>query len=209
MAAEECSETFRDPRYRTYMSEREFGTFEASLMSATAVVLATHGHNCGHSDCVAEFSRPIHRELSLPDAEFELIKQHPVIGYGILRHVENLSYVLPEIPHHDEAMDGSGYANGFKDEEIPLYSRILAVADPYEAMTGNRPYRRGMPTDKAEAILRGASGNQWDPRCVDAFFRTVSRIRLLASQRSSTCLPTRSKASQTDSLELQKAFVNR
>ena len=71
MAAEECSETFRDPRYRTDMSEREFGTFEASLMSATAVVLAAHGHNCGHSDRMAEFSRPIARELSLPDAKCE------------------------------------------------------------------------------------------------------------------------------------------
>lgn len=67
MAAEECSETFRDPSYRTYMSEREFGTSEARLMNATAVVLAAYGHDCGHSDRMAEFSRPIARELSLPD----------------------------------------------------------------------------------------------------------------------------------------------
>lgn len=270
MAAEGCSRTFGDPSYRTYMSEREFGTFEASLMSATAVVLASHGRNCGlfhekeillrgvirsminaidakdsytcgHSDRVAEFSRLIARELSLPDAkceevymtgllhdvgkigvpdyvlkkpgrltdaEFELIKQHPVIGYEILKHLENLSYVLPGVLHHHEAMDGSGYPNGLKGEEIPLYARILAVADSYDAMTSNRPYRRGMPTDKAEAILRGGSGKQWDPQCVDAFFRAVNGIRLLASQRSSTYLPTRPEVSQTDSLELQQACVN-
>ena len=144
----------------------------------------------------------------LTDAEFELIKQHPVIGYEILKHLENLSYVLPGVLHHHEAMDGSGYPNGLKGEEIPLYARILAVADSYDAMTSNRPYRRGMPTDKAEAILRGGSGKQWDPQCVDAFFLAVNGIRLLASQRSSTYLPTRPEVSQTDSLELQQACVN-
>jgi HD-GYP domain-containing protein (c-di-GMP phosphodiesterase class II) len=64
-----------------------------------------------------------------------------------------------------------------------------------------------MPTDKAEAILRGGSGNQRDPQCVDVFFRTVNGIRLLASQRSSICLPTGSEVSQTDSLKLQQACV--
>jgi HD-GYP domain-containing protein (c-di-GMP phosphodiesterase class II) len=270
MSLDGCSRTFGDPAYRTYMSEREFGTFEASLMSATAVVLAAHGRNCGlfhekeillrgvirsminaidakdsytcgHSDRVAEFSRLIARELSLTDAqceevymsgllhdvgkigvpdyvlkkpgrltdaEFELIKQHPVIGYEILKHLENLSYVLPGVLHHHEAMDGSGYPNGLKGEQIPLYARILAVADSYDAMTSNRPYRRGMPTDKAEAILRGCSGNQWDPQCVDAFFRTVSGIRLIANQRSSPYMPSRPDVSHTESLELQQACVN-
>lgn len=269
-SAEGYSRTFGDPGYRTYMSEREFGTFEASLMSATAVVLAAHGRNCGlfhekeillrgvirsminaidakdsytcgHSDRVAEFSRLIARELSLTDsqceevymtgllhdvgkigvpdyvlkkpgrlidAEFELIKQHPVIGYEILKHLENLSYVLPGVLHHHEAMDGSGYPHGLKGEEIPLYARILAVADSYDAMTSNRPYRRGMPTEKAEAILRGGIGNQWDPQCVDAFFRAVNGIRLIANQRSSPYIPARSESLQTDLLELQKTCVN-
>lgn len=270
VSLEGCSRTFGDPSYRTYMSEREFGTFEASLMSATAVVLAAHGRNCGlfhekemllrgvirsminaidakdsytcgHSDRVAEFSRLIARELSLTDAqceevymsgllhdvgkigvpdyvlkkpgrltdaEFELIKQHPVIGFEILKHLENLSYVLPGVLHHHEAMDGSGYPNGLKGEQIPLYARILAVADSYDAMTSNRPYRRGMPTDKAEAILRGGSGNQWDPQCVDAFFRTVNGIRLIANQRSSPYMPSRPEVSQTESLETQQVCVS-
>ncbi|MFO0999372.1 MAG: HD-GYP domain-containing protein [Planctomycetaceae bacterium] len=270
MSSEGCSRTFGDPSYRTYMSEGEFGTFEASLMSATAVVLAAHGRNCGlfhekemllrgvirsminaidakdsytcgHSDRVAEFSRLIARELSLTDAqceevymsgllhdvgkigvpdyvlkkpgrltdaEFELIKQHPVIGCEILKHLENLSYVLPGVLHHHEAMDGSGYPNGLKGEAIPLYARILAVADSYDAMTSNRPYRRGMPTDKAEAILRGGSGNQWDPQCVDAFFRTVNGIRLVANQRSTPYLPSRSEPVFTESHEITQVCVN-
>ena len=112
---------------------------------------------------------------------------------------------MREVAH--EAMDGSGCPNGLKGEEIPLSARIPAVADSYDVITSNRPYRHGMPTDKAEAILRGGSGNQWDPQFFDAFFRTVNGIYLLASQRSSTCLPTGSEVSQTDSLELHQACV--
>ncbi len=252
IAAPECSRTYGDPTYNTYMREREFGTFEASLMSATALVLAAHGRNCGlfhekelllrgvirsminaidakdsytcgHSDRVAEFSRLIAQQLSLDfnhceqvymtgllhdvgkigvpdhvlkkpsqltDAEFESIKQHPGIGYEILKHLENLSYVLPGVLHHHEAMDGSGYPHGLKGDEIPLNARILAVADSYDAMTSNRPYRRGMPTEKAEAILLEGSGRQWDPVCVDAFFRTVNGVRTIARQRSSPYQPT-------------------
>ncbi len=247
----ECSRIFGDVSYKTYMSEQEFGSFEASLMNATAVVLAAHGRNCGlfhekelllrgvirsminaidakdsytcgHSDRVAEFSRLIAKELSLDfeqceeiymtgllhdvgkigvpdhvlkkpgqltDSEFEQIKQHPVIGYEILKHLQNLSYVLPGVLHHHEAIDGSGYPHGLKGDQIPLYARILAVADSYDAMTSNRPYRCGMPTEKAEAILRAGIGTQWDSICVDAFFRTASDVRQIASQRMSPFSP--------------------
>jgi len=65
-----------------------------------------------------------------------------------------------------------------------------------------------MPTDKAEAILQGGSGNQWDPHCIDAFFRTVSGIRLIANQRSSPYMPSRPEVSHTELLELQQVCVN-
>ncbi|MCA9057949.1 MAG: HD-GYP domain-containing protein, partial [Planctomycetaceae bacterium] len=224
------------------ISEEEFGTFEATLLSATGVVLAAHGRNCaifsekesllrgvirslinaidakdsytcGHSDRVAYFARLIARQLDLPPAEceriymtgllhdvgkigvpdhvlkkpgrltepeFELIKQHPVIGYEILKHLDNLSYVLPGVLHHHEAVDGSGYPHGLKGDAIPLAARILAVADAYDAMTSNRPYRRGMPVEKAEGILREGSGTQWDSECIAAFFRCAEGIRLIA-----------------------------
>jgi HD-GYP domain-containing protein (c-di-GMP phosphodiesterase class II) len=125
----------------------------------------------------------------LTDSEFELIKQHPVIGFEILKHLENLDYVLPGVLHHHEAIDGSGYPHGLQGSEIPLEARILAVADAYDAMTSDRPYRRGMPGEKAEAILRNGAGRQWDPDCVDAFFRTTISVRLIASQRSSPFSP--------------------
>ncbi len=120
----------------------------------------------------------------LTEAEFELIKQHPVVGYEILKHLENLDYVLPGVLHHHEAVDGSGYPHGLTGENIPLEARILAVADAYDAMTSNRPYRRGMPTEKAEQIIRDGAGRQWDAGCVDAFFQTIESIRLVASQKS-------------------------
>ena len=239
------------PEYATYLSETEFGTFEASLMNATAVILAAHGRNCslfrekelllkgvirsminaidakdsytcGHSDRVAEFARMIAKELQLPpeqceqihmtgllhdvgkigvpdsvlkkpgqltDAEFEQIKQHPVIGHEILKHLKNLSYVLPGVLHHHESVDGSGYPHGLKGDDIPLIARILAVADSYDAMTSNRPYRRGMATARAEQIIRDGAGKQWDSECVEAFFRTIESVRNLVNQHAAPLIP--------------------
>lgn len=107
----------------------------------------------------------------LTDAEFELIKQHPVIGYNVLQHLRSIDYVLPGVLHHHESVDGSGYPHGLKGDAIPLSARILAVADSFDAMTSNRPYRGGMPFENAETILRENAGIQWDRHVVSAFFR--------------------------------------
>src|SRR5690606_9681868 len=72
--------------------------------------------------------------------------------------------------------DGKGYPDGLKGNEIPIDGRILAVADAYDAMTSDRPYRRGMPQEKAEAILRDGAGTQWDPYLIDAFFQAMPDI---------------------------------
>lgn len=105
----------------------------------------------------------------LTDEEFEIVKQHPQIGYDILRHIDDFSYVLPGVLHHHEAFDGSGYPHRLAGAAIPMDGRILAVADAYDAMTSDRPYRTGMPHAKAEAILREERGKMWDPQVVDAF----------------------------------------
>jgi HD-GYP domain-containing protein (c-di-GMP phosphodiesterase class II) len=118
--------------------------------------------------------------------EFEQIKQHPVIGYEILKHLSNLKYVLPGVLHHHEAFDGSGYPHGLRGDQIPLSARILAVADAYDAMTSNRPYRRGMPSERAEQILRDGAGAQWDVDCVNAFFRRLPDARRMPTVRSGT-----------------------
>ena len=112
----------------------------------------------------------------LTKEEFAEIKKHPQIGFDILKHLQPLSYVLPGVLHHHEAYDGSGYPFGLVGDEIPLMGRILAVADAYDAMTSDRPYRKGMPTDKAESIIQNGAGGQWDEHCVTAFFDCIDEI---------------------------------
>lgn len=119
----------------------------------------------------------------LTDAEFDRIKEHPVTGHAILEHLKDFSYVLPGVLYHHEAVDGSGYPSGLKGDRIPLQARILAVADAYDAMTSDRPYRRGMPTAKAEAIIADGAGKQWDADCVAAFQSCIESIRRVTHDR--------------------------
>lgn len=106
----------------------------------------------------------------LTEAEFEHIKLHPQLGYKILGDLKQLAAVLPVVLHHHEQWNGGGYPQGLSKEDIPLLARIAAVADAYDAMTSDRPYRKGMPHEAVEAIFRQGSGIQWDPRVIDAFF---------------------------------------
>lgn len=112
----------------------------------------------------------------LTDDEFNQIKQHPMIGYRILKDLKAFDYVLPGVRWHHERQDGRGYPDGLKGDEIPLMARIMAVADGFDAMTSNRPYRNGMPFEKAESILRNGAGTQWDPDVIDAFFQIREEI---------------------------------
>ena len=118
----------------------------------------------------------------LTDEEFTIIQRHPVIGYEILKNLRQFEFVLPGVRHHHEQMDGRGYPDGLVGEEIPLVARIMAVADAYDAMTSNRPYRNGMPFEKAESILQENRGPQWDPQVLDAFFRRRDDIREICSR---------------------------
>ncbi|XZE46295.1 HD-GYP domain-containing protein [Pirellulaceae bacterium SH467] len=110
----------------------------------------------------------------LTDEEFAAVKKHPEIGYQILKHLTPLEYVLPGVLHHHEAVNGKGYPAGLVGEAIPLQGRILAVADAYDAMTSDRPYRKGMPSEKAEAILRSESGVTWDEMAVQAILNCIA-----------------------------------
>jgi HD-GYP domain-containing protein (c-di-GMP phosphodiesterase class II) len=107
----------------------------------------------------------------LTPEEFEEVKKHPDKGWSILNDLDQLRYVLPGVVHHHERIDGAGYPDGLAGDEIPLDGRILAVADAYDAMTSNRPYRDGMPVEQAYAILNEGAGTQWDARLIGAFNR--------------------------------------
>ena len=112
----------------------------------------------------------------LNDDEFAEIKTHPDSGWAILHGLEHLRYVLPGVMHHHEKYDGSGYPDGLVGAAIPFDARILAVCDAYDAITSDRPYRKGMTQEKAESILRGAAGSHWDPEIIDVFFRIMPDI---------------------------------
>ncbi|TMU88147.1 HD-GYP domain-containing protein [Bacillus sp. BHET2] len=112
------------------------------------------------------------KEGKLTDEEFAQIKRHPTIGEEIVKGVqltEELLPILPGIKHHHERVDGVGYPDQLKGDEIPVFGRLIAVADAFDAMTSDRPYRKGMPFEKAFSILIEGKGTQWDEEFVDAF----------------------------------------
>jgi HD-GYP domain-containing protein (c-di-GMP phosphodiesterase class II) len=113
----------------------------------------------------------------LSEAEFEHIKTHVTIGYRILSDLRKMANMLPVVLHHHESWDGGGSPQGLAGEAIPYLARIVAVADAYDAMASDRPYRPGMAQDRLEVILRDGAGRQWDPQVVDAFSRAVSDIK--------------------------------
>ena len=78
--------------------------------------------------------------------------------------------------HHHEQVNGTGYPDGLKGDEIPLDARIMAVADAYDAMTSDRAYRKGMPHEKAIEIITSGAGTQWDAQCVEAFLGVIDDI---------------------------------
>jgi diguanylate cyclase (GGDEF)-like protein/putative nucleotidyltransferase with HDIG domain len=111
---------------------------------------------------------------ALTDDEWADMRRHPELGARILDHA-NLRDISGWVLAHHERLDGRGYPHGLAGETIPLEARILAVADAYEAMTADRPYRAGLGHDAARAELCACSGTQFDPRVVQAFLRVLTR----------------------------------
>lgn len=116
---------------------------------------------------------------SLNDDEFADIQRHAEEGWNILYGLDALDDVLVGVLHHHERWDGRGYPDGLREDTIPLDARILAVADAYDAMTSDRPYRQALPQAKAEAILRQGAGVQWDPHIVATFLRIMPDTLLM------------------------------
>jgi HD-GYP domain-containing protein (c-di-GMP phosphodiesterase class II) len=122
----------------------------------------------------------------LTEAEYEHIKTHSEIGFKILKDIQRLDDVLPVVLHHHEQWDGKGYPHGLVGQDIPLLARIVAVADSFDAMSSDRPYREGMGDAQLDGILRDGTGKQWDAEVVDAFFRAREDIRQIAGRQSET-----------------------
>ena len=129
--------------------------------------------------------------LNKPDKltaeEYDHVKQHPQLGYEILKGVRQLHKILPIVLHHHETWDGDGYPHRLKGAETPFLARILAVADAFDAMSGDRPYRKGLPEEKIEKILREGAGSQWDSQVVEAFFAVKDNIYDVIKNSSHGC----------------------
>jgi PAS domain S-box-containing protein len=111
----------------------------------------------------------------LSDDEWDVVRQHPVHAYKLLSSIPNLRPSL-DIPYcHHEKWDGTGYPRGLEGEQIPLPARIFAVADVWDTLLSDRPFRKAWPKDKAVAYLRDQKGKHFEPRIVDVFLSTVAR----------------------------------
>jgi diguanylate cyclase (GGDEF)-like protein len=115
----------------------------------------------------------LHKRKRLTKKEYEIIKTHPQIGSEIIRPVHFLRDLAPIILYHHERFDGLGYSAGLKGKEIPLGARIIAVADAYQALISDRPYRKAHSEKRALKIIKEGSGSQFDPEIVDSFMVIV------------------------------------
>ncbi len=115
----------------------------------------------------------------LTDAEYEAIKQHPARGAEMLAPIRQLHDIIPAVRGHHERYDGAGYPDGLKGENIPLAARILAVADTFDSMTAERPYRATPGKARALEEIQRHAGTQFDPVVVEAFLRMESRSALI------------------------------
>lgn len=118
-----------------------------------------------------------------PD-EFAVMKKHAEIGYEVLNtSSSSLLKVAAEIAHtHHEKFDGSGYPRGLKGAQIPLFGRIVSVADVFDALTSERPYKKAWDWDSAIGLIREGAGTHFDPACVDAFLGNMDEILKIKQQ---------------------------
>ncbi len=136
-----------------------------------AILSAARIHDLGK---IATTDFVLSKPGRLTDEEFAVIKRHPVEGSEILRRLTPYRQIVRIVRHHHERWDGRGYPDGLSGEQIPFGSRVIAVADTYDAMTSDRAYRRAMTHEQAMAEIRRCAGTQFDPAVVAAFERAMA-----------------------------------
>ena len=126
------------------------------------------------------------KQSRLDPGEFNQVKRHPVISEEIVRALPRSEPLLPAVRHHHERFDGAGYPDGIGGEAIPLFARIIAIADAFVAMTSDRPYRARRSREEAVRTLQQGAGQQWDATLVERFVPLVSRTDAQAVSRAGT-----------------------
>jgi putative nucleotidyltransferase with HDIG domain len=137
----------------------------------------------------------------LADHEFDRMKTHVLRGSEIIQMIPGLAWALPVVRGHHERWDGCGYPDGLTGTGIPLTARVVAVADAFDAMTSDRPYRPGMPAGRAFAELLAGAGTHFDPECVEAFLRIRAKVEALLEQEAAE---RRSAAGGSDTISRQE-----
>jgi putative two-component system response regulator len=115
----------------------------------------------------------LHKPDTLTEAEWITMRKHPQFAYNMLAPIEYLRQALAIPYNHHEKWDGTGYPRGLKGEEIPMSARLFAIADVWDALTSNRPYRDAWTAEQALAYIREQSGKHFDPRVVELFFQVI------------------------------------
>ncbi|KXX65553.1 phosphohydrolase [Marichromatium gracile] len=181
----------RDP----YTSEHSFrvALFSELLSEQMSLPARTHQrlHIAAHLHDIGKVGVPdgiLNKPGRLTEVEKLQIQLHPRIGFDILQRLPTFREVARIVLHHHERIDGLGYPNRLHGRQIPLESRIIAVADAFDAMTSDRPYRRGMPVETAAEEIARHAGDQFDPEVVAHFERAID---LLATHVQSGQEPTR------------------
>jgi two-component system response regulator RpfG len=193
----EIEEREREMLYRLAraIEFRDFGTGLHLIRMARFAGLIAEGMYLSDDEVrMIELAAPLHDigKIGVPDAillkhgrlseeEFAVMRGHPQIGFEILRDSQSRFVQLSAAIalHHHERWDGSGYPSGMRGEEIPVAARIVSLADVYDALISERPYKKAWSHDEAVAYVREQSGKQFDPACVEAMFRDMTQVRLI------------------------------
>jgi HD-GYP domain-containing protein (c-di-GMP phosphodiesterase class II) len=123
--------------------------------------------------------RILKKPCALTDDEFRIMKTHTTRGYDMMKHIPQLNDILPGLQSHHEQIDGNGYPEGLKGEEIPMIARVIMVADCFDAMTAKRPYQNPAPIDQVLHTIRSLAGTRYDEHVVNALVRGVETGRIL------------------------------
>lgn len=118
----------------------------------------------------------------LTKEEFAVMKTHPVLGATIMEPIKRMANIIPSMKYHHEWWDGTGYPEGLKNFEIPLFARIIAIADTFDAMTSDRPYQKKMDKDFVVNKIKGWAGNRYDPDVVTAFLRVYEKDEIVMEE---------------------------
>lgn len=154
---------------------------EADLLEAAGRV-----HDIGK---VAVDPEVLTKPGKLDDHEWSQMKMHPVHGAQVIERFKAWGEGYRLVRHHHEGWDGKGYPDGLVAESIPFGARILAVADTWDALTSDRPYRNGMTEDRAMAIMKDGAGKQWDPRIVAALAELLAERQRAAKAQPAFSAP--------------------